>query len=129
MSDLTDFLLDRIAEDERLAQECLRPENLHPYGDTNIPAIQPSEWGDLARNYLGGEMGEHCAQQNPAKVLAECAAKRRIVEDLTQMEGDQSRMRGDAYFVAQYRQWVRFFAQPFAAAYVGHPDYRQEWAG
>ena len=105
---ITEFLLARIAEDEVAAKECLLPKNLHPYGDERVPAIGPSEWGDLARNYLGGPMGEHCAQHDPTRVLRECAAKRAIID-------------------AADHGYLSYVA-PLAAAYSDHPDYQQKWA-
>jgi hypothetical protein len=50
------------------------------------------------------------ARWDPARVLAECAAKRRIVE----MYAGQH---GQPYV-------LHFLALPYA----DHPDYRQEWA-
>lgn len=126
---VTDFLLKRIAEDEYLARTCLLEENLHPYGDTSIPAIEPSEWGNLARNYLGGEMGEHCAQQNPARVLAECAAKRTIIAMHETYASSVHESVGIAAFGARCGQEVTGDAlTSLAAVYRDHPDYRQEWA-
>lgn len=113
---IIDFLRARIGEDEYLARTCLLEENLHPYGDIRIPAIEASEWGNLARNYLGGEMGEHCAQQNPTRTLAEAAAKRDIMERHTDCDdvsyGDASTCREISTIAAIYRD---------------HPDYLPEW--
>jgi inosine/xanthosine triphosphate pyrophosphatase family protein len=81
---ITEFLEARIADDEGLATEALPGE--------------PSVWG--ARGWY-----------DPARVLAECAAKRAIIELTANCDGyTQEAMR-----------------RTLAAAYSDHPDYRQEW--
>lgn len=127
---ITDFLLARIEEDEHLARTCLLPENLHPYGDEHIPPIEPAEWGNLARNYLGGEMGEHCAQQNPARTLTECAAKRAILVSLTSSTAAHANevQLGHKLVLAGMDTGLRIAVQHLAAVYRDHADYQQEWA-
>ena len=84
---LTEFLLARIAEDERRVGF--------------VRGFIPDE----------GDQGEYI---NPARVLAECEAKRRIVEhcDFDHL----ARSPGDPYV-------LRLLALPYA----DHPDYREEW--
>lgn len=60
MNTITDFLLDRIAEDEAVARATL------------------ANFG-LTRD-LEGSMLAHVAHFDPARILTECEAKRRIVE-------------------------------------------------
>jgi hypothetical protein len=36
-----------------------------PYGNRAAQPVPESEWGALVENYLGGEMGEHCAALTP----------------------------------------------------------------
>lgn len=121
MTYLTDFLRARIAEDEAVARECLKPENLHPYGDKRIPAIKPEEWGELADNYLGGEMGVHAARHDPLRVLAECRAKRKIIRlhlDLSESDYPGLGMAWEA---------TKTVLKLTASSYKGHPDYLEEW--
>ncbi len=149
---IVEFLSARIAEDEALAEECLLPENLRPYGDSRIPPIDPEGWGDLARNYLGGEMGEHCAQHNPLRVLAECEAKRAILkqheewpvlverepslEQIDSLQGGIFRMTREIMWLTEREYVKRFGTAPptapmirtMAAVYSGHPDYDPDWA-
>jgi hypothetical protein len=84
---ITEFLEARIADDEGLATEALPGE--------------PSVWG--ARGWY-----------DPARVLAECAAKRAIIE--TQPVSKIAALPNP------------FILRALAAVYSGHPDYRQEWA-
>jgi len=129
---ITEFLEARIAEDEAVARECLLPKNLVPYGDDRIPAIKPEEWGSLVDNYLGGPMGKHCARHDPARVLAECAAKRAIVAMgrwavlSGHTTGDNCGLSDqDTHNTAMVGLEV---LAVISSVYSSHPDYRQEWA-
>jgi hypothetical protein len=43
----------------------------HPYSDPRYQLVETTEqWSAEAANYLGGEMGEHCASWHPAVALA-----------------------------------------------------------
>ena len=79
-TDLAAWLLAQIAEDERVAREAIEPAQMHPWGDTTLPQVAVSDVPDEVRGYLGGTWGEHFARHDPARVLADCAAKRKIVE-------------------------------------------------
>ncbi len=103
MSDLTEFLLARIAEDERAAHRIALP---------------------LA---LTGAKG---AVVGPGRVLAECEAKRRIVARALTLDEQAQSLPPDsthtASFEGQALAWrvaLRFLALPYA----DHPDYREEW--
>jgi hypothetical protein len=103
---LTEFLLARIAEDGAVARRGMsEPAYLH--------------WGDSAweETYKMGE-GEGCSEEgaafiehmSPARVLAECEAKRRIVAQF------QPSRNG-------YSDLLALLALPYA----DHPDYNPEW--
>ena len=122
---ITEFLEARIEEDEKVANECLLPENLRPYGDPRIPPIKPEAWGDLADNYLGGDMGRFCKRFTPLRVLAECAAKRAIIE----LWEDPSDVDGTTADVdAGYTMGIEAAVKALAAVYSDHPEYQEEWA-
>lgn len=103
---LTDFLLQRIAEDEAEVQNALA---LHGSGTT---------WR------LGHAL-------DPARMLAECEAKRRIVKGLTQdaptlHDGMREKVERGAV------EWAWSVAREgtlanLALPYADHPDYREEW--
>jgi hypothetical protein len=102
--DLAEFLLARIAEDEAAATRAS-----WFLVDYNAPMNQ--QFGD---------------RFNPARVLAECAAKRRIVEQFTMIKLlDEWHDVGPAEGA-----WIRMqtVLQLMAAPYADHPDYRPEWA-
>lgn len=106
MSDLTDFLLARIAEDEAVARE-LRAEG------TSVMS------GSVLREpwHEGGPY--HSDRWNPVRVLAECEAKRELITLHPEAVGDDLKA-GAAW---AYDEMLRRLALP----YVDHPDYREEW--
>jgi hypothetical protein len=69
--------------------------------------------GDTSRHHHAGSAA-HVARHDPARVLAECEAKRRIVDS-----------EGSPYVEGHVpaTRTLRFLALPYA----DHPDYRQEW--
>jgi hypothetical protein len=105
---LADFLLARIAEDEADARRAAAADGLGPVWRAG------TKWEDMAGIYAnGGEVADmpdtdvapHIARWDPARVLAECDAKRRIVTECG---------------------WVTVMAL-LALPYADHEDYRQEW--
>jgi hypothetical protein len=97
--ELTEFLLARIAEDEALGSDTWRRPH---WGYCNTQGDQSS-------------LGDECDCGLPARVLAECEAKRRIVERYTHLyeHGDSGDMR-----------WT---LPLLALPYADHPDYNPEW--
>lgn len=89
---LTDFLLARIAEDEAVA------------GDVHLRWCSTNEEANF----------NPCDCGWPARVLAECEAKRRIVGELR----DSETSKHDPLDVAVYH---------LATVYADHADYREEW--
>jgi hypothetical protein len=103
VSDLADFLLARIAEDERIARDA-----------------DPSPWTArkaTSSTLVGSALvlgivaatdavhGEYLLRYQPSRVLAECESKRRLVQQLD--DGDL----------------LRLMVPPYA----DHPDCREEW--
>jgi hypothetical protein len=115
VSALTDFLLTRIAEDEAVAQ--------------SVGSYPDSEPWSLS-TFLGdwGENERWVVEISRRRVLAECEAKRQIVElargidpygetdwaDVGELDDAQVRVLADV---------LRALALPYA----DHPDYRDEW--
>jgi hypothetical protein len=119
---LTDFLLARIAEDEDVARRGISgqadPENgwgLVEYQGLAGLALSPHV-GHIHERV----QGEHVIRWHPARVLAECEAKRRILERavaLSEWDEMGSSTADDGYDI------LGFLALPYA----DHPDYRQWW--
>lgn len=96
MSGLTDFLLARIAEDEAAAQDC-------------------KEWSDCF------SCPTH-ERFDTRRVLAECEAKRRIVERHMAYGRYNVDIFRDGY-TAALEDVLRALSLPYA----DHPNYREEW--
>jgi len=123
MTDLAEFLSARVAEDEEFAWEAVqRPW----FAEDNF--VDGVSGGSIARFEIKAD-ARHVARWDPARVLAECAAKRAIVEmhvrgiretvdpglvpDLDCAECDQP-------FPCPT---LRLLAQPYA----DHPDFDSAW--
>jgi hypothetical protein len=104
---LTEFLLARIAEDEGTAI----------YAQTRYD-LEPEDWGGW---WFGHQ--QHYSRYDPARVIAECEAKRRIVE-----RHANSGASGCYICAEAEREQVECVEQRIlAAVYADHPDYREEW--
>jgi hypothetical protein len=119
---ITDFLLARIAEDE-VAVAVFPGRHWHyDYGDVRDDLGNGFDSIVLEVGYEGccqAGITEHIARYDPARVLAECAAKRAIV----QLHGETTR---EGYENAAAYLWDALYA--LASVYANHPDYRREWA-
>lgn len=136
---LTDFLLARIGDDERTARDAFPApwdyagQGWVRHGDTTIGS-------DLFPEVLAAEVqrngdGEHIARHDPARILAECAMKRRLIEDAADFVGemDNEEMRTNDLYAfgriqARSRSWQDHILRALAQPYSNHPDFDSSWA-
>lgn len=121
---LTEFLLARIAEDEATASRYHRLLCLRTACDAECC------WGDGTDEQIAAE--RVCTCGYPSRLAAECEAKRRIVElhDVAHYCTDgtlQPPIAPPAFAGADGRWRLCPTVGALAAAYVDHPDYREEW--
>ncbi|NYJ08327.1 DUF6221 family protein [Petropleomorpha daqingensis] len=117
--DLDQFVLARIAEDKRIAADAA--------ADSGREQWEPEDDGaPLA--------AEHVARHDPARVLAECAAKRRLVLACRDSRPDLhflgARPNGMADFPltpTDQHQLAALTLALLALPYAEHHDYRPEW--
>lgn len=168
---ITEFLEARIAEDEKVA----RNASPGPWSYADIEsvgggtiydptvAIASVEWdvdhvdSRIRRtrpDWQADATGEHIVRHNPARVLAECAAKRAIIKqheqwpvyvesEPSELEQVASGLNDITYSMTRQMAWLttreyvnKFGVEPptapmiaaLAAVYKEHPDYQQEWA-
>lgn len=144
MSDLTAFLLARIAEDQALARKSaerdgaeawhwVSGEEWHPVTGEQYEGaisadlvseatfISPGTGFDLpVRQTTGGPVeirwpaAEHIARHDPARVLAECDAKRSIVERVSDVAWGGYAVRDEILAL-------------LALPYSDHADFRDKW--
>jgi hypothetical protein len=120
---LEEFLLARIAEDKRVAVDAARAGGGEEWqADELGPGVSPPA------------VAEHAARFGPARVLAECAAKRRLVlasgELLPDLHFLGTRPGGmpDVPFAPHGpRQLAALTLALLALPYADHSDYRPEW--
>lgn len=98
---ITEFLLARIAEDE---------------ADANRGRSHPDPTTFARDNY-----GYLWVQ--PARVLAECEAKRRILDDWEALTEENDGSERDRAMIDNLNDVMEYLA----AVYADHPDYRDEW--
>lgn len=117
---LTGFLLARIAEDERraqVAQECFE----------GMVAGTPPKWESKRQwDTMAKPVGEFIRTNSPDRALAECAAKRAIVEEfagILKWDTDAS----DDHGIHGERMGLEFAIKRLASVYADHEDFRQEW--
>ena len=120
---ITEFLEARITEDEEVARAAIQPEEMYPYGDRKLPRLEAHEWGAQIDGYVGGTWGTHAARHDPARILAECAAKRAIIE-----QWDDPAFSDQGAYDAGHARATDDAVRALAVVYADHPDYRQEWA-
>ena len=121
---LTDFLLARIDEDEAVARGAYR-DSVDDDGVCHedwTDATTAVMWGDLpAISGLEADyLSNHIARHDPARVLAECEAKRRIVEALIDMEPVEEERKEQVVT-------LRWACEMLAHPYADHPDYNPDW--
>ena len=132
---LADFLLARIAEDEKAARDCAKvyPGEWDLYDRGHSAKVQAdgptfrivAEFEDqdeaMAQGLVWlGDALTHIQRNSPARVLAECEAKRQLIEGFQRHVRDYRH----GYTSAQPPSWV---LRRLVLPYVDHPDYREEW--
>lgn len=120
--DLVEFLTARLDEDEQVARAAIAPG---PTGSwvvhvgRAIGVVCTAESGQRVASVSRAPQSEHIARHDPARVLADVEAKRRL---LAVLDGDPFDALGAE---GAYKLLV---AKHLAAPYADHPDYRPEWA-
>lgn len=108
---LADFLLARIAEDETAARAALQR------GSTVY------DWAVLRDRHFILADSHHIPRWKPARVIAECDAKRRIVTDVGVVVLDPFGVQWPEGYKEALEHTLRLLALPYA----DHPDYDEAW--
>ena len=131
MSELVKFLLARLAAQESKASMAAGGPWRHTTnGDARLILGTPADVfvARLEMNGGGFHDGEFIAANHPALVMADCAAKRRIIDrhraDLPHPHPGDPCDAHNANYETIGCETLRALALPYA----DHPDYRQEWA-
>lgn len=112
---IVEFLLARIAEDENWARMAGHGCGyLHDHNGGWVEVEFPGEHNARPSYELG-----FIRRNSPNRLLAECEAKRRIIE-LVKEADDGTAAPGTLIL----GDWA---LEALASAYADHPDYREEW--
>lgn len=112
---LTEFLLARIAEDEAAASECARATEREPV------SLRATD-GQATSSALSAM--EHIVRWDTRRVMAECEAKRRIVETHNEAE---SWYADNPHAAAGELDGLVTALKALALPYADHPDYDEKW--
>ena len=133
---LTEFLTARIAEDVELVRQLTTGEHAEPsrwrdsrgdiMGETWVLGSRRIAILDEG-NQVSSLAGEHIARWDPSRVLAECEAKRRIVDYREQCERDRDEAAEARDLFAARLLAFDATLRALALPYADHPDYDETW--
>lgn len=117
---IDEFLLARIAEDEEIGRNATEGPWLAGEVGIGGGGEQVACWDECRQIRPDSAPGNiaHIARHDPARVLAECKAKRRIVAEAADIENSHCGCLG-----LPGEPILRALAQPYA----DHPDFDQAW--
>jgi hypothetical protein len=129
MNDLIAFLRARLDEDERTARSVLWDGS----GNTlkwDLPFSATVQVGSEVFTTDDSAVADHIARHDPARVLAEVDAKRRIVDECAYWINKINASATDKYpypNLAERGEVVLPVITLLALPYASHPAYRDEW--
>jgi hypothetical protein len=129
--DLTEFLAARLDEDEAAAKACQSPSPWSP--GTGLPGdswIVTDDTGEPVVYDEGTptvEEARHIARHDPARVLREVEAKRKILDRWAKSAADPRDIRLVAHADLEGNLALLWVVRQLAAVYSDHPDYDPAW--
>jgi len=128
MDELVRWLGEQLDEDERIAR-ATHPVFLAWEYDHSVREVRDLGNGNELVHGIGPHYGEHIAEHDPARVLREIDAKRRMIEAFERTSyGENTAPHEDMRNVsgAKVDSW-RFALRLLALSYIDRPGYREEW--
>jgi hypothetical protein len=130
-TDLAAFLLARIAEDEQIARAASHERRwIHIIEGYTDRVEREFEEGVIC-SAQSAEFASHIANWDPARVLIECEAKRRMIDPYVRTVAAMDQVvRDDELEYAIVRTGAEsftFVAKLIGLAYAHHPEYHEEW--
>lgn len=136
--DIKEFLVARIAEDEREANEAKDATGVEWAAHGSLLMYVDDSESRLAEvvgaveDYRMDPAWKHVERHDPTRVLAECAAKRAIIaaHDPSGLRwvGFPRAERQEAYCIEDQHAAPCDTLRTVATIYSDHPDYRPEWS-
>jgi hypothetical protein len=125
VNDLVEFLRARYDDDASWALACT-----HKTGEMPQPFRADHRkvfgGGDVVAETRSATLAEHIARHDPARVLREVEAKRRILERYRALVEDFDHV-DETVFEHTRRATLEDALADLALPYADHPDYREEW--
>ncbi|MBP2583380.1 hypothetical protein J3A78_003858 [Streptomyces sp. PvR006] len=115
MADLIAFLSARLDEDAAAARRA--GDSFRQIGETGVIVATEGDRAEECASANWAGIADHIVRHDPARVLAEVNAKRRIVTAYENYDNDAPELDVP-------ESVLRLLALPYA----DHPDYRPEWA-
>lgn len=113
LADLEAFLRARLDGDEQVARAADQHSWTYEYGELQC---------------RGGEDFEHLRRHDPARVLSDVAAKRRLLDDVLPIINELDEIAyGEGQGSVPYLEPRARFLKVLALPYADHEDYREEW--
>jgi hypothetical protein len=144
--DLERFLNARLDEDEQAARAASKSASAQwhvdeEYGETvlwwppefHTPFEEDRRWRGQTIESSGSSIAPHIARHDPARVLADVAAKRRIIDEHPNTNDGDCGTCVDGHWGypvhggSSPKRWPCTTLRLLALPYAGHPDYREEW--
>ena len=128
---LAEFLLARIAEREALAHAAAAATDGSSPWWVDGPGEKSGKWWVYATGakFASRDVAEHIAASDPARVLAECEAMRRIVGEHLP-GGEDGKSYCGCCWLDDLRTWEPYpcpTMRAVASVYADHPDYQEAW--
>lgn len=130
--ELVAFLRARLDEDQQAAQEAAEQVGDGQWEQRNVRIVTTADRDrDVAEDVIY-ECIEHIARHDPARVLAEVNAKRRIIDlhepDEFERDRCKSCRRDESGWEGSVpAEWPCATLRLLALPYADHADYREEW--
>lgn len=152
MDELIAFLNARLDEDEQGARDAALAVADHTYAPIDAEemsaktaawttarvlmhkrvTVEDPGWDPKVTDIVWASVGDHIARHDPARVLADVAAKRKLIEYITSPQHLCPKPQDDENYWWEGGERVHRpipcgCLRALAAPYADHPDYREEW--
>ncbi|WP_158715739.1 MULTISPECIES: DUF6221 family protein [Streptomyces] len=125
MDDLVQFLRDRLAEDEQAARRA--GSSFRQIGETGVIVATDGDRAEECASANWSGIAEHIVRHDPARVLREVEAKRRLLTDYVENAADLDTQHAPDMDYVGRADGLETALQHLATAYADHPDYRDNW--
>lgn len=125
---IVEFLLARIADDKAVARCAVDGTWMAETGTHVMASIQTHDGDEWIGDIDHDPTAMHILRHQPARVLAECAAKRAIIELVTGQLSNVEDAAIDGGMDLNPPHVSRDILRTLAVVYADHPDYDQAWA-